>query len=134
MQTLGVLRIPLDSLTAWFSDHGNHQEGQSREDGLGGKRWGTSAKKALTHSTMGAGSENLLDEQGGQCGLEESFCLLHASSSEVDRLQRQSWEMSGSCQEFFLIHFSRRPELALDPLPQGMFSFLDFLRLSPFGL
>ena len=29
----------LDSLTAWFSDHGNHQEGQSREDGLGGKGW-----------------------------------------------------------------------------------------------
>ena len=41
-------------------------------------------------------------------------------------------EMSGSCQGFFLIHFSG-PVLPR-PSPPGTFSFLDFLGLSLFGL
>lgn len=70
MQTLGGAAYPsLDSLTAWFSDHGNHQEGQSREDGLGGKRWGTSAEEEPSRTALWVlGLKSLLDEQGASVG------------------------------------------------------------------
>lgn len=107
------------------------QEGQSREDGLGGKRWGTSAEEGPHAQLWVLGLKVSWMNKAASVGSKK------ASVFSTHIIQR-GWtgceaklEMSGSCQSC-LIHFSRPGLPTLSP--RGMFSFLDFLRLSHFGL